>query len=314
MKKNRFCASVAAAVLCALLTGCMGFPTAERRTETDSTAPNASAETAALTEPITEAPTESVTEPTGRYVLEDYDGGVFTMRLPKGWQIETGGAYASYSFRAWDPDDPDIQIFYYGEMGPYFKSSAAKELYQSISTVPGDTNVSLPVMETATLEYCLRSTADYQAAFDAIVGSGFRFAEINELEIESETPITTVLSSIALSESMLKGSLTSTTGGRCTGVFQGTIVDAGSSVINGIDIAPSRAALNVFGIIAPEGSFDEVAEVLTEALTSFRFTDEYIREGINYTDLIGENAMERSRQNMAMMDAVVDNFLLYIRQ
>ena len=125
MKKNRFCASVAAAVLCALLTGCMGFPTAERRTETDSTAPNASAETAALTEPITEAPTESVTEPTGRYVLEDYDGGVFTMRLPKGWQIETGGAYASYSFRAWDPDDPDIQIFYYGEMGPYFKSSAS---------------------------------------------------------------------------------------------------------------------------------------------------------------------------------------------
>lgn len=311
--KKWFCTIAAGAVLCAALTGCMVLPTT-RQTEADSAAPDAPVETAAPTEAITEAPTEPVTEPVGRYVLEDYDGGVFTMRLPAGWQIETGGAYASYSFRAWDPDDPDMQIFYYGEMGPYFKSYEAKEFYQSISTVPGDTNVLLPVMETATLENCLRGTADYQAAFDAVVGSGFHFAEINELEIDSETPITTGLASIAMSETVLKGRLLSTTGGRCTGVFQGTIVDAGSSVLNGIDIAPSRAAMNVFGIIAPEASFDEVADVLTEALTSFRFTDEYIQEGIYYTDLIGENAMERSRQNMAMMDAVVDNFLLYIRQ
>ena len=71
--------------------------------------------------------------------------------------------------------------------------------------------------------------------------------------------------------------------------------------------------MNVFGVIAPEGEFDAVAATLIESLSSFRFTEAYIQEGIAATDLLGQNAAERSRQNMAMMDEITARFCFYIR-
>ena len=55
------------------------------------------------------------------------------MQLPKGWTIETGGAYAGFCFRAYDPQNPDAQIFFYGELGPYFKSQEGKDGYLAMS-------------------------------------------------------------------------------------------------------------------------------------------------------------------------------------
>ena len=243
------------------------------------------------------------------YVLEAYDGGVFTMQLPQGFQIETGGAYAGFSFRAYDPADPDVQIFYYGELGPYFKSEAGKAAYCQLSS---DANSQLPVLDPGTIEGCLLGMDSYQQIYNSLSATPFQFAPIHDLSNVTEKPITTFLSNIATSETMLIANLTSTTGAPCIGVFQGTIADAGSYEIDGVDITPSRCAMNVFGVIAPEGKFAAVSESLVQSLGSFRFTEAYIQEGINYTNMIGQNAMEYSRQNMAMMDAFTRDFLDYI--
>ncbi len=118
----------------------------------------APAEPEVTPEPQATATPEPTAEPTpaAAYTLVDYDGGVFTMQLPQGWQIITGGAYAGYSIRAWDPNDPDVQIFYYGELGPYFKSAEAKAQYQSMST-SDDPLTYLPVLDDPTLAGCLNA-------------------------------------------------------------------------------------------------------------------------------------------------------------
>ena len=263
--------------------------------------------------PVPTEPVPETTTPQAAYTLVDYDGGVFTMRLPKGWKIMTGGAYAGYSIRAWDPNDPDVQIFYYGELGPYFKSAAAKAQYQAMST-SSDPLTYLPVLEDPTLASCLSAMGEYQDAYDSIMSQEFTFAKMENMSILSEKPITTPLAGYAVSESSILASLTSETGAACTGIFEGSIVDAGDYEVNGVDIAPSRAASNVFGIIAPEGEFEAVAQVLIQSLSSFRFTDEYIQEGIAQGNLQAENAAEVSRQNNEMMDRVVNDFCDYIRQ
>lgn len=289
--------------------------TAESKTEASSEASNAQTEPEMTPEPEVTAAPEPTAEPTpaAAYTLVDYDGGVFTMQLPQGWQIMTGGEYAGYSIRAWDPNDPDVQIFYYGELGPYFKSAEAKVQYQSMST-SNDPLTYLPVLEDPTLAGCLNAMDDYQDAYDGIMPQSFAFAKIQNMTVLSETPITTPLASYAASEASILASLTSETGAACTGMFEGSILDAGGYEINGVDVTPSRGASNIFGIIAPEGKFETVAPILIQSLTSFTFTDEYIQEAIRQGNMQAENAAEVSRRNNEMMERVVNDFCEYIRQ
>ena len=79
--------------------------------------------------PAREPSTPSSGSQTASYTLENYDGGIFTMKLPKGFVIETAGAYAGFGFHAYDPQNPDVQIFFYGELGPYFRSAEDKSMY-----------------------------------------------------------------------------------------------------------------------------------------------------------------------------------------
>lgn len=289
--------------------------TAESKTEASSEASNAQTEPEMTPEPEVTVTPEPTAEPTpeATYTLVDYDGGVFTMQLPQGWQIMTGGEYAGYSIRAWDPNDPDVQIFYYGELGPYFKSAEAKARYQSMST-SNDPLTYLPVLEDPTLAGCLNAMDDYQDAYDGIMPQSFAFAKIQNMTVLSETPITTPLASYAVSEASILASLTSETGTACTGMFEGSILDAGGYEINGVDVTPSRGASNIFGIIAPEGKFETVAPILIQSLTSFTFTDEYIQEAIRQGNMQAENAAEVSRRNNEMMERVVNDFCEYIRQ
>lgn len=289
--------------------------TAESKTEASSEASNAQTEPEVTPEPEVTVTPEPTAEPTpeATYTLVDYDGGVFTMQLPQGWQIMTGGEYAGYSIRAWDPNDPDVQIFYYGELGPYFKSAEAKAQYKSMST-SNDPLTYLPVLEDPTLAGCLNAMDDYQDAYDSIMPQSFAFAKIQNMTVLSETPITTPLASYAVSEASILASLTSETGAACTGMFEGSILDAGGYEINGVDVTPSRGASNIFGILAPEGKFETVAPILIQSLTSFTFTDEYIQEAIRQGNMQAENAAEVSRRNSEMMERVVNDFCEYIRQ
>lgn len=158
--------------------------TAESKTEAFSEASNAQTEPEMTPDPEVTVTPEPTAEPTpeATYTLVDYDGGVFTMRLPQGWQIMTGGEYAGYSIRAWDPNDPDVQIFYYGELGPYFKSAEAKAQYQSMST-SNDPLTYLPVLEDPTLAGCLNAMDDYQDAYDGIMPQSFAFAKIQNMTV-----------------------------------------------------------------------------------------------------------------------------------
>ena len=63
--------------------------------------------------------------------LVKYDGGYFSVMLPEGWQIRTMGQYTTFGFRAWDPQNPDYEIFFYGNLGPINKSEDAKNGWAS---------------------------------------------------------------------------------------------------------------------------------------------------------------------------------------
>lgn len=261
--------------------------------------------------PAGEPSTPSSGSQTASYTLENYDGGIFTMKLPKGFVIETAGAYAGFGFHAYDPQNPDVQIFFYGELGPYFRSAEDKSMYQQYSQ-SGDPLTKLSVLNPKTVLGCISSFDDYEQAYNATSTPYHDFPVIRQLSNISEQPVTTFLSGVAESESMVLADLTSTTGNACSGIFQGSIADANPYASS--FPSPSVCAMDVFGVIAPKEQFTSVSPALIESLYSFRFTDEYIKESMSITNTIGMNAAEYSRQNEAMMDNITSNFLNYINE
>ncbi len=261
--------------------------------------------------PAGEPSTPSSGSQTASYTLENYDGSIFTMKLPKGFVIETAGAYAGFGFHAYDPQNPDVQIFFYGELGPYFRSAEDKSMYQQYSQ-SGDPLTKLSVLNPKTVLGCISSFDDYEQAYNATSTPYHDFPVIRQLSNISEQPVTTFLSGVAESESMVLADLTSTTGNACSGIFQGSIADANPYASS--FPSPSVCAMDVFGVIAPKEQFTSVSPALIESLCSFRFTDEYIKESMSITNTIGMNAAEYSRQNEAMMDNITGNFLNYINE
>ena len=64
--------------------------------------------------------------------LQPFDGGFFSMDLPKGWVLEPVGEYENFGFRAYDPNNPGRQIFFYGNMKYFMKSDEGRQDRKSV--------------------------------------------------------------------------------------------------------------------------------------------------------------------------------------
>lgn len=251
---------------------------------------------------------------TAQITLQDYDGGFFSLKLPVGWTLETAGSGAGFGFHAYDSSNPDLQIFWYGELGPYFKNYAAKNFYVSYDQMTGvPTMLSyLPVLETPSLQRCLETINDYEDAYYAATGEQHDFPDIYNLSEVRSMPVNETAGQIAVGGEMLMAQLTSKTGTPCIGNFYGQVLDAGSYVMEGIDVSPSRGCLGVTGVIAPKELYDDVWSVLSEAACSIRFTEEYVEQNIEATDELTRAVLERMRENSAVNEILNNNFLDYI--
>jgi hypothetical protein len=69
--------------------------------------------------------------------LEQYDGGVFTMRKPAGWAVQKAGDCATFSVVASDPANPAARVFYFGELGPMYSNEGQRGVDESYMAMGG---------------------------------------------------------------------------------------------------------------------------------------------------------------------------------
>jgi hypothetical protein len=123
--------------------------------------------------------------------LVSYDGGHFSMDLPKGWKLDTVGEYENFGFRAYDPNSPARQIFFYGNMKYFLKSDAGKKAWETYLTYGGygDAQVYADacVLSPATTEQFFYTFNNY-TSYAMKYGVVHNFATLNDLEIVESTP------------------------------------------------------------------------------------------------------------------------------
>lgn len=295
------------AVTIATASGCVSNPVAENL--------GAKGGGGGLNNPPQEVPQEAPQQQTQAMDLVKYDGGYFSVMLPEGWQIQTMGQYTTFGFRAWNPQNPNYEIFYYGNLSPLNKSYDAKNGWASYVNNMGFPNANVyydaPVVTTDSASSVFYVFNDLQAVSDKY-GFGFSLPALYEFTPKKSIPIETTFAYASTDESMMCAEVRGSNGGVCGGMFMASLWDTSPYYVGGIDMAPT-SAMNVMGAIAPADDFLNVEATLTQAVFSLRFTEEYIQDGIAYSQAVGEAAMASNATLQAVFDKANEAWSEYFR-
>ncbi len=237
-----------------------------------------------------------------------YDGGFFSVDLPIGWQIQTMGQYNTFGFRAWDPNDTDYEIFYYGSLNPFNKSEAAKQWNKSNAGYgfPYDIYGDAPVVaqDNASELFCVwNDFADTVAKYTGIAyQAGFSFPELTNFAVIESLPVSTYFADIATDEALVRGSFKSSLGTDCLAKCCASIYSVGTYNYGGVDMLP-LSALSVSGVLAPQDGFAEVEQILSDCIYSLSFTDSYVSEAQYYIKKTAEGYMAANAALRAAYDS-----------
>lgn len=247
--------------------------------------------------------------------LVEYNGGFFTVMLPEGWQIQTMGQYTTFGFRAWNPQNPDYEIFYYGNLGPLNKSYDAKNGWAGYIGNMGYPNAELnydaPVVTMDSASSVFYVFDALQAVSDKY-GFGFSLPILDSLMPQKSIPIQTAFAQATTGESMMFAGVRGTNGGACGGMFMASLWNTNPYYVSGVDMTPT-SAMHVTGVIAPAENFLNVEATLTQAVFSLRFTEEYIQDAIAYSKAVGEAAMASNAARQAVFDKANKAWSEYFR-
>lgn len=255
------------------------------------------AKTATTTAPITRQ--QRRTDPDSEYTvvpsaaasvrLETYECADFSMTIPAGWQVETGGSGMFCSIRVYDPSEPLNQMFVLNKADLLLHGEDGKQAWQSLADM-GESSAAIfaaaPVLYNPSTEGFFQQFSEYASFASAVESSyaGFEFPAFDAFSVTEKFPSTSSLSSVALGDNLLRASFSA--GGRAgEGMFAASVVDFGSFAIS--DGSASGYALNtvdggyysvynIVAVTAAEGSLIDWEGVLTGCMATLEFSDGFV--------------------------------------
>ena len=228
--------------------------------------------------------------------LQPYNGGFFSIDLPKGWVLEPVGEYENFGFHAYDPKNPARKIFYYGNMRYFLKSAAAKEAWATYLAFGGYADAQVYadalVLSPATTEQFFYTFNDY-TEYAKKYGIVHDFPTFNKLEIVDSMPRNSPVSANCVDDSVVRA-LFEQNGVPCEGLFGAGVANAMTAYMNNVD-AGYYVVYYITGITAPADEFFQLQEKLSESLASFQFSLSYIQQGVQRINEGTELALETGR-------------------
>lgn len=202
--------------------------------------------------------------------IELYDGGFFSLLKPVGWQIYTAGSCATFAFLVRDKENPLIQAFYFGEVGPFYISQDNKQLemnYVDAGGFPIDW-VDMPVVDPLTPENFLIHWSEIARTN---VGQSFMPQRplLDNLLIISAEP---TYSTFTFSGSQTK---------LIRAIFvENEMLGEGLFLVTTLVVPPGYygGAVGVIGITAPKNEFAAYEGTLAKIVQSLTISPDYARD------------------------------------
>lgn len=230
--------------------------------------------------------TETASETASGVEYETYEqpDGYFTMQIPKGWAVQTGGDFISYIIDVYDPAQPQREI-YIQLCGVGFQSAEGAALAQNYNA-DGDTLFVMP--EATTQSY-------FEGWYQGLGGS---FQLLQTLGGEANN-------------ALLYGEATLPNGTRTEGVYSAVVSPLEYNY--GINLSMTMGQ-NVRALTAAPGELDAWLLTLSACADSIQFSELFQNKRVeNWSQVLGTSASLSASWN-AMTDQMMALWEARIRQ
>ena len=306
MKKQRLISSLLSICLLLGLTACGNAETTDDGSAAPVTAPEniqiiASAARAVETEP--------------------YECADFSMTIPKGWTVTSGGANIYHSIRVYDPAQPLRQMFVLLKADILLHSQAGKAAWEKNYSM-GNTQAALfaqaAVLENPSTEGFYQMFSQY-TDFAAQVESsyaGYTFPTFDDFTVTDRFPSTSSLKDSALGDELLRADFTDGSSAG-EGMFAASVVDFGSFTITDGTVSGYQLqtvdggyymAYNIIAITAEKDAFVDWECVLSDCLKTLTYSDSFISSTNQASNEAVAQAMQISQNFNQTMDGIMSSW------
>lgn len=221
---------------------------------------------------------------TAEYETYEQPDGYFTMQIPKGWAVQTGGDFISYIIDAYDPAQPQREI-YIQLCGTGFQSAEGAALAQNYNA-SGETLFVMP--EATTLSY-------FEGWYQGLGGS---FQLLQTLGGEADN-------------ALLYGKATLPNGTQTEGVYSAVVSSLEYNY--GINLSMTMGQ-NVRALTTAPGELDAWLSTLSACADSIQFSELFQnKRAENWSQVLGTSASLSASWN-AMTDQMMALWEARIRQ
>lgn len=218
---------------------------------------------------------------------ELYECADFSLTIPKGWKVTSGGVNIYHSIRVYDPSEPLNQMFILLKADCLLHSQAGKDAWQynySMGNQQAAFLAAAPVLQNPSTEgffNIFSQYSDFATQFEPTY-SGYTFPRFDGFTVTERFAAASGMAA-SLGEELLRADFTD--GGKAgEGMFSASVVDFGSTAIaagmNGYMLQQADGgyymAYNVMAVTAAKDTFIEWESVLTDCMKTLQHSDSFV--------------------------------------
>ncbi len=246
----------------------------------------------------------------GSVQTEEYRTDDFSITIPKGWTVTSGGINIYHSIRVTDPNEPLNQMFVLLKADVLLHSQEGKDAWQQLYRM-GNTQAALfakaPVLAKPSTEGFFRMLAQYTAFVGEVESSyaGYTFPRFDGFTVTDRFDSTGGLKSVAMGDELLRATFTD--GGKAgEGLFAASVVDFGSIPISNGKLTGYQLqavdggyymAYNILAVTAAKDTLIDWEGVLTDCMKTLQYSDRFVSA-----------ANQASNEKVALANQISQNF------
>lgn len=252
---------------------------------------------------------------------EKYESTDFSITIPKGWKVETGGVNIYHSIRVYDPQEPLNQMFVLLKADVLLHSQKGKEVWQKKYAM-GDAQSALfakaPVLTNPSTEGFFGIFPQYAAFVKEVepTYSGYTFPVFDGFKVTERFASGSGMAAYAMGDELLRATF-SDGSKEGEGMFAASVVDFGSFAISDgtlknyilqTEDGGYYMAYNIMAITAAKDRFIEWESVLSECMKTLEYSDSFVKATNQASNEKVALAADISRNMNETMNGITDSW------